>query len=137
MAEMNPLAKRWVEALLSGKYEQGTECLRSADNKFCCLGVALDVMDPAGWSATLEPLGTGYTDDDEPEESPLVHVYRDHFGDSHKVSLSEHLWGLLTEGSVSRLHTSEIAAANDAGRTFKQIVEDYILPMWDEEKGAD
>jgi hypothetical protein len=31
--------KLWVEALRSGEYKQGKKCLRTQDNKFCCLGV--------------------------------------------------------------------------------------------------
>jgi len=134
MAEMNPLAKRWVEALLSGKYEQGTMCLRSADNKFCCLGVALDVMDPAGWSAEVEPLRTGETDDGEPVESPLVYGYKDQYDNNLTEVMPDHLWLRLTDGACSSVAQSDIAVANDTGMTFKQIVEDYILPMWDEEK---
>lgn len=46
---------KWVEALRSGKYEQGHDLLRG-DGKFCCLGVALDLVDssqwmPDGWGA--------------------------------------------------------------------------------------
>lgn len=40
---MNANAKKWVEALRSGKYEQGKYDLRY-DNKFCVLGVACDLM---------------------------------------------------------------------------------------------
>lgn len=32
------LKRKWVKALLSGKYEQGTHYFES-DGKFCCLGV--------------------------------------------------------------------------------------------------
>lgn len=39
---MNENAKKWVEALRSGKYKQGQGYLRFND-KFCCLGVACDV----------------------------------------------------------------------------------------------
>lgn len=35
--------KPWVDALRSGDYRQGHTFLH-LDNKFCCLGVALDVM---------------------------------------------------------------------------------------------
>lgn len=35
--------KLWVEALRSGKYEQGREYL-CADGLYCCLGVACEVM---------------------------------------------------------------------------------------------
>lgn len=42
---MNPeLKKKWVEALRSGKYEQGEKQLRSQDDKFCCLGVLADIQ---------------------------------------------------------------------------------------------
>lgn len=34
--------KLWVEALRSGKYQQGTGCLRM-DDTFCCLGVLCDL----------------------------------------------------------------------------------------------
>lgn len=35
--------KLWLEALRSGKYEQGRLALRTVDNRFCCLGVLCDV----------------------------------------------------------------------------------------------
>lgn len=34
----NDVKEKWVAALRSGEYEQGTRML-SRDNKFCCLGV--------------------------------------------------------------------------------------------------
>jgi|SRR6185436_2774286 len=37
------LKEKWVEALRSGKYEQGKRALRKG-NSFCCLGVLCDVM---------------------------------------------------------------------------------------------
>lgn len=43
---MNPEIKRkWVKALLSGKYKQGRFNLKSS-GRFCCLGVLRHVMDP-------------------------------------------------------------------------------------------
>lgn len=45
---MNSYMKAWIEALRSGKYEQGESSLRNGD-KMCCLGVACDVIDPEGW----------------------------------------------------------------------------------------
>lgn len=33
------IKKLWIDALRSGKYKQGRGQLRSAGNKFCCLGV--------------------------------------------------------------------------------------------------
>lgn len=37
------LAMKWVDALRSGKYEQGKERLRTLDDKFCCLGVLANI----------------------------------------------------------------------------------------------
>jgi hypothetical protein len=42
---MKPEIKaKWVEALRSGKYEQGKNTLRSGNDRFCCLGVLCDVL---------------------------------------------------------------------------------------------
>jgi len=39
------LKAKWVKALRSGEYEQGIGLLHDADrNKFCCLGVLLDII---------------------------------------------------------------------------------------------
>ncbi len=41
--KMNPEVKqKWIGALRSGKYEQGTEKLRSVSG-YCCLGVLCDL----------------------------------------------------------------------------------------------
>jgi hypothetical protein len=40
---MNDDAKRWVQALRSGKYQQATGVLYDG-NGYCCLGVACDVL---------------------------------------------------------------------------------------------
>jgi hypothetical protein len=42
--KMDPKIKeKWIEALRSGKYEQGEGTLNK-DNKFCCLGVLCEVV---------------------------------------------------------------------------------------------
>lgn len=41
---MNKIIKeRWISALNSGEYKQGKGVLRSADNRYCCLGVLCDI----------------------------------------------------------------------------------------------
>lgn len=46
---MDPKLKReWVKALRSGEYEQGTSAL-CRKGKFCCLGVAYDVLVDGEW----------------------------------------------------------------------------------------
>lgn len=43
MSELNENAKKWVEALRSGKFHQTKECLYD-DRGYCCLGVACHIM---------------------------------------------------------------------------------------------
>lgn len=43
------IKQKWIEALRSGEYVQGTGCLHNADNgSFCCLGVLCDLADQEG-----------------------------------------------------------------------------------------
>lgn len=42
------IKRRWVKALLSGKYTQGKGKLRSNDDEFCCLGVLCDLAEQDG-----------------------------------------------------------------------------------------
>lgn len=53
--ELGPLQKKWVAALRSGEYKQGTEYL-CKDERYCCLGVALRVagIEPDGCVLTLD-----------------------------------------------------------------------------------
>ena len=50
--EKQALVREWIAELKGGAYEQGRKCLQDACGKFCCLGVALDLIDNNGW---LEP----------------------------------------------------------------------------------
>lgn len=45
----NDIKTKWIAALKSGNYKQGSGTLRSDKNEFCCLGVLCDVVDPSGW----------------------------------------------------------------------------------------
>lgn len=40
---MNNNAKKWVEALRSGEFKQGTKHLRGFEETYCCLGVACEI----------------------------------------------------------------------------------------------
>lgn len=56
---MNPeLKEKWVSALRSGKYKQGTCSFRNKEKdgseNYCCLGVLADVIDPTAWKLSLE-----------------------------------------------------------------------------------
>jgi hypothetical protein len=43
------LKEKWIAALRSGRYKQGQGKLRSMYDKYCCLGVLCDVVDPLVW----------------------------------------------------------------------------------------
>ena len=43
MSKLNKNAKKWVEALKSGKYTQARGLLHNRSREFCCLGVACDL----------------------------------------------------------------------------------------------
>lgn len=42
------IKQRWVEALRSGEFEQGTHRLRNRDNTYCCLGVLCELAVESG-----------------------------------------------------------------------------------------
>ena len=42
MSMRKEVKEKWLQALRSGEYKQGKNCLR-ADDKFCCLGVLTDI----------------------------------------------------------------------------------------------
>lgn len=47
---------RWIAALRSGEFEQGTGQLRHSDLPrltYCCLGVACHLFSPAGWTSDV------------------------------------------------------------------------------------
>lgn len=49
--------KLWIEALRSGKYQQGNGYLRTIDDKYCCLGVACEIL---GIESTVSLSGIAY-----------------------------------------------------------------------------
>jgi hypothetical protein len=54
-SEAQRLVRAWIDALRSGKYEQGRGSLRTNDDTYCCLGVACDVYDPSRWDRNTYP----------------------------------------------------------------------------------
>lgn len=49
--------KKWLAALRSGEYAQGTEYLCNVGKKydrFCCLGVACDILAPGKWEEAYD-----------------------------------------------------------------------------------
>lgn len=94
------LKARWLKALRSGRYAQGTGTLRKHD-KFCCLGVLCDVIDSESW-----------------QENPSgIYTQRVHDGDNLLPTTMEQRAGLPSDSQW------DLANMNDMGRSFKAIAD--------------
>lgn len=96
------LKAKWVAALRSGNYEQGRNTLRSADNRYCCLGVLLCVK------GSFRP----------------AQLFMSGEGD---LAVYQYMDGLLGKSDADqRQHRHRLAEMNDhQDKTFGQIA-DYI-----------
>jgi len=93
---------RWVEALRSGKYQQGRAALRSLEERFCCLGVLCDLYSPSEWTTNGS---TRYF---------------------HRESLSAFIGAdFRTQMGLSDAEAWRLARMNDDGKSFADIA-DYI-----------
>jgi hypothetical protein len=103
---MDPVAKKkWVDALRSGKYNQGRGRLRH-DDEYCCLGVFCDLIDDGEWS---EPTFSGiyfYKVGDKDSSGWLVDPILEHY-------------------CISNYYMDRLMAMNDEGKSFDAIA-DYI-----------
>lgn len=127
------IKQRWVSALRSGEFEQGTDNLRKGD-KFCCLGVLCElavqdgVINPPelSWEST-EIYGYGKSEEQEyanTGELPEVVAkwaglvdedILDEFSDEPIADLDPYI---SFDGSSKTL--SEL---NDSGKTFIELAE--------------
>ena len=110
----------WVDALRSGKYEKGTQalCRGSMDHKrYCCLGVAADIIDPTGW------------------EAPAEDGIHDEFQWEKRAAYLTNVAGHPVVTGLPAGFQSALATINDQSATFdtviKAIVARYNLE-WDE-----
>lgn len=79
---------QWLTALRSGNYIQGRLLLRSASNKYCCLGVWCDLRDPGGWESSPPYTDFLWRDDLEllsPGYDPALDQLTNHCGGTASV----------------------------------------------------
>jgi hypothetical protein len=103
------IAERWVEALRSGKYEQGRHELRGGD-KFCCLGVLCDI---SGLGA-FDKFGEYY----------IGHLGWDSVtppGVMTWSGLAQELGALPKQMRIGGQRVTSLADANDQGVRFSSI----------------
>ena len=104
--------RKWVEALRSGEYQQGTGYLQR-DGQFCCLGVACEL---AGESK-VQRLEAGTVD--------KVIYYGESGGEvsARLLPPATRLWLGLTDRDVRLSNNPGAATLNDSGHTFAEIAD--------------
>lgn len=114
--KMSGLTRKWLNALRSGEYKQGKGFLRSADGKFCCLGVAVNVMAPSTWLKTIDSYDS--------------YSYRK-FGQTDLIT-DEEFNRFIPKYIQNRLDfvvdADMLANLNDMGYTFTEIAD--IIESW-------
>jgi hypothetical protein len=93
------LKDKWLAALRDGNYEQGTYFLRTADEKFCCLGVLCDIVDPSKWVYCSSVDAFEYGNINFPNEAFLCKVW------------------------LSTSAAKALAGTNDQGMSFEEIAD--------------
>ena len=112
---MNPdVKKKWVAALRSGEYRQGTGRLRSKDDRFCCLGVLCDL------AVRADVLGA-------PERGDGYYLYGDEYRVSGSLPREVQAWA-ETDSACGRLNVEVrgfryLDSLNDGGATFEEIAD--------------
>jgi len=98
---LNTLARKWVDALRSGKYRQTQGHLRDYKG-FCCLGVLCDVFDPTRWT----------------HDNFYYHIYDDDYKATAMVPdyIRQYLGATLID-------FAELADLNDFGASFDYIAD--------------
>lgn len=106
-----PFFKEWIDALESGIYEQGKDCLVTNHNKYCCLGVLVKIQ---GRFGEFENKFNQYLLTD----NPCFPILKGGGCIPANVFLN---------GNFNR--TLNLAEANDEGLTFKEIAT-IIKHLW-------
>jgi hypothetical protein len=116
--------KKWVKALLSGKYKQGRGLLKQTDHKdiirHCCLGVLCEL----------------YNEDMKEKKKKKLTEKVDGFGVIRFNKQPEHLpsivkdWADLNDNVGSIGAFDSLATINDDGKTFKTIAK-IIEKNWE------
>lgn len=101
---------RWVDALRTGRYQQGQGQLRNGD-QFCCLGVLCDLLAPDEWRDIATRPGQVHRDDEHTYPSADI-LSNAGLVDPDEEWISDTVSGL--------------AELNDNGYSFTEIA-DYIV----------
>jgi hypothetical protein len=132
---MDTEAKRaWVEALRSGKYEQGEGALKierlDAPPQFCCLGVYCDIAPELEWhNGTAVIVGSDLSQPEHDDDwDPEREYYSDHedgsfFGTTELPTDLLDALGLTEDDQVRLIHKNDGYTRNA-----------YARPEWQDER---
>lgn len=109
------IKEKWVAALRSGEYKQGTGQLRYQDN-YCCLGVLCDLYKKEHSEAEWVKRENAINLDD--------YAFHDGFSSDNAVLTSDVLnWAGLQSFNPRIIDDKTVAQLNDNGETFAKIAD--------------
>lgn len=121
-----PGLKKWVAALRSGRYKQGTGYLRDNEDLYCCLGVLCEVQGiPYDAAERTYATSISALNPSNPRYSDLS------AGGAMPEGVFVEVW-IEPTGRWGRDRQS-LAKLNDAGLTFGAIA-DILEQIWEEPK---
>lgn len=109
------LKAKWLEALRSGKYEQGSGVLRDNADRFCCLGVLCDLAGPFGWGKAR--LVNTCVNQNDTEVDARPYEYADEVAETTLPYPLQKLTG-MTQSQIT-----ELIRLNDSGNDFEFIAK--------------
>lgn len=118
------IKEKWVKALRSGDYRQGSGALRRQkgnDGLFCCLGVLCDISGRGRWR---EP---------NSDEGAEFHYVEETFAVSTCLNVYQQL-----DFGISREHHRDLYTMNDGGKSFPEIATwiEQNIPVSDHQSDA-
>jgi len=122
------LIKEWIEALRSGKYTQGQGCLRSIDDRFCCLGVLCDITNRKDWDEGEDSYYATILNEKDALPKSILNLLNleDRTPDFKISSKNSKLLEILEENyeEEDRINYDDLTQLNDIwGLNFNQIAD--------------
>ena len=122
MAELNPNAKKWVEALRSGRFKQGKRALTTViggEEYDCCLGVACKVAIESGLDLKISGRTMPTLLDGQ-----LARIYDVSSYGVLPEKVREWLGLMWSDGAYGTdAGEHHLTEDNDSGKTFEQIAD--------------
>ena len=121
------IAKKWIKALRSGKYQQGSDRLRGDGDQFCCLGVLCNLHAQAHPEIAATQLNPGVY---LREAEVLPRAVMQWAGMTSKNGSIVDEDGRARKIFVDGMGYWDLTEINDAGESFSEIA-DVIEENWE------